>query len=143
MLFRIPLTDPPVRINPSPDLTACIKLLSYNSGSHFSDYLKALTTPANCSICQIWLLVTLGRHNCRLITIRPHSEIRGIVLTGLLSMFCLLLRPFLMWLFKALESRGLSSSKLHNSSSETAITAPQLSNSPQYYTLISETPNTK
>lgn len=47
-------------------------------------------------------------------------------------MCCLFLLPFLMWLFRALESRGFSSSKLHRSSEETDITAPQLSNSPQY-----------
>jgi hypothetical protein len=38
-----------------------------------------------------------------------------------------------MWLFSALESRGLSSSKLQSNSEETDMTAPQLSNSPQYY----------
>lgn len=40
--------------------------------------------------------------------------------------------PFLMWLFSATESRGLSNSKLQRSSAETDMTAPQLSNSPQY-----------
>lgn len=48
-----------------------------------------------------------------------------------------LFRPFLMWLFNALESRGLSSSKLHSNSPETDITAPQLSNSPQYSVTVS------
>lgn len=48
-------------------------------------------------------------------------------------MVFLLFLPFLMWLFKALESSGLSSSKLQSSSDETDMTAPQLSNSPQYY----------
>ena len=57
--------------------------------------------------------------------------------TGLFSMLFLLLRPFLMWLFKALESNGFSSSKLQRSSPDTDMTAPQLSNSPQYYLLIS------
>lgn len=52
--------------------------------------------------------------------------------TGLFSICCLLFRPFLMWLFNALESRGFKSSKLHNNSEETDMTAPQLSNSPQY-----------
>lgn len=47
-------------------------------------------------------------------------------------MCCLLFRPFLMWLFKALESSGLSNSKLQSSSDDTDMTAPQLSNSPQY-----------
>lgn len=42
-----------------------------------------------------------------------------------------------MWFFKALESRGFRSSKLQSSSSDTDITAPQLSNSPQYYKLES------
>lgn len=55
--------------------------------------------------------------------------------TGLFSICCLLFRPFLMWLFNALESRGFKSSKLHNSSEETDMTAPQLSNSPQYWTM--------
>lgn len=57
-------------------------------------------------------------------------------LTGLLSICCRLLRPFLMWLLRALESRGFRSSKLQSSSAETDITAPQLSNSPQYWTMI-------
>lgn len=52
--------------------------------------------------------------------------------TGLFSMFCLLFRLFLMWLFSALESRGFRSSKLQSSSGETDMTAAQLSNSPQY-----------
>lgn len=47
-------------------------------------------------------------------------------------MLCLLFLPFLMWLFSALESNGLSSSKLQRSSADTDMTAPQLSNSPQY-----------
>lgn len=37
-----------------------------------------------------------------------------------------------MWLFSALESSGFNSSKLHRSSADTDMTAPQLSNSPQY-----------
>lgn len=41
--------------------------------------------------------------------------------------------PFLIWFFRAVESSGLSSSKLHSSSPDTDIMAPQLSNSPQYY----------
>jgi hypothetical protein len=53
--------------------------------------------------------------------------------TGLFRMWFLLLRPFLMWFLRAFESSGLSSSKLHSSSDETDMTAPQLSNSPQYY----------
>lgn len=48
-------------------------------------------------------------------------------------MLCLLFLPFLIWLFSALESSGLSSSKLQSNSFETDMTAPQLSNSPQYY----------
>jgi hypothetical protein len=43
-----------------------------------------------------------------------------------------LLRPFLMWFFKALESNGLRSSKLQSNSADTDMMAPQLSNSPQY-----------
>jgi hypothetical protein len=54
-------------------------------------------------------------------------------LTGELSALFLLFRPFLIWLFSALESSGLRSSKLQSSSELTLITAPQLSNSPQYY----------
>lgn len=57
--------------------------------------------------------------------------------TGLLSICCLLFRPFLMWLFKAFESRGFKSSKLQSSSDETDMTAPQLSNSPQYCHVVS------
>jgi hypothetical protein len=53
-------------------------------------------------------------------------------LTGLLSMLFRLLRPFLMWFFKALESNGLRSSKLQSNSADTDMMAPQLSNSPQY-----------
>ena len=53
-------------------------------------------------------------------------------LTGLFSIFCRIVRPFLIWLLRALESRGLRSSKLQRSSPETDMTAPQLSNSPQY-----------
>lgn len=53
--------------------------------------------------------------------------------TGLIRALLRLFRPFLMWLFRALESKGLRSSKLQRSSEETLITAPQLSNSPQYY----------
>lgn len=53
-------------------------------------------------------------------------------LTGLLNMLFLLLRPFLMWFFRAVESRGFKSSKLQRSSPETDMIAPQLSNSPQY-----------
>jgi hypothetical protein len=53
-------------------------------------------------------------------------------LTGLCKVANLLVRPFLIWLFRAAESSGFKSSKLHNSSAETAMTAPQLSNSPQY-----------
>lgn len=45
-------------------------------------------------------------------------------LTGLFSMCWRLLRPFLIWLFKALESRGLRSSKLQSNSADTDITAP-------------------
>lgn len=52
--------------------------------------------------------------------------------TGLLSICCRLLRPFLMWLLRALESSGFRSSKLHSNSEDTDMTAPQLSNSPQY-----------
>lgn len=52
--------------------------------------------------------------------------------TGLLSRVCLFLRSALMCCFKALESSGFSSSKLQRSSAETDMTAPQLSNSPQY-----------
>lgn len=55
------------------------------------------------------------------------------LLTGLLSICWRLFRPFLMWLFRALESRGLRSSKLQSNSDDTDMTAPQLSNSPQYY----------
>lgn len=47
-------------------------------------------------------------------------------------MLCLLFLPFLIWLLRALESRGLRSSKLQSSSEDTDMTAPQLSNSPQY-----------
>jgi hypothetical protein len=54
------------------------------------------------------------------------------LLTGLLSMFWRSFRPFLIWRLRALESSGFSNSKLHNSSPETDMTAPQLSNSPQY-----------
>lgn len=59
--------------------------------------------------------------------------IDGADLTGLFSMLCRLFLPFLMWLLSALESRGFKSSKEQSSSPETLITAPQLSNSPQYY----------
>lgn len=52
--------------------------------------------------------------------------------TGELSMLWRLFLLFLMWLLSALESRGLRSSKLQSSSPETDMTAPQLSNSPQY-----------
>lgn len=55
--------------------------------------------------------------------------------TGLFSMLWRLLRPFLIWLFNALESSGFSSSKLQSNSPDTDITAPQLSNSPQYWNL--------
>lgn len=47
-------------------------------------------------------------------------------------MFWRLFLPFLMWLFSALESSGFRSSNEHKSSPETLMTAPQLSNSPQY-----------
>lgn len=53
--------------------------------------------------------------------------------TGLLSMLLRRCLPFLICVLRAAESRGFSSSKLHRSSVETAMTAPQLSNSPQYY----------
>lgn len=53
-------------------------------------------------------------------------------LTGELMKFFRLFRCFLMWFFNPLESSGFRSSKLHNSSDDTDITAPQLSNSPQY-----------
>lgn len=53
-------------------------------------------------------------------------------------MLCLLFLPFLMWLFRALESRGFRSSKLQSSSEDTDMTAPQLSNSPQYYFRVSQ-----
>jgi hypothetical protein len=52
--------------------------------------------------------------------------------TGEFSMLCRLFLLFLICCFSALESRGLRSSKLHSNSAETDITAPQLSNSPQY-----------
>jgi hypothetical protein len=52
--------------------------------------------------------------------------------TGLLSIWFRLFLPFLMWCLRAFESSGLSSSKLHKSSVDTDMTAPQLSNSPQY-----------
>lgn len=48
-------------------------------------------------------------------------------------MFCRSLRPFLMCLFNAVESNGFNSSKLQSNSEDTDMTAPQLSNSPQYY----------
>lgn len=58
------------------------------------------------------------------------------VLLELTGLWCimevLLLRLFFICCFNAVESNGLSSSKLHSSSPETLITAPQLSNSPQY-----------
>jgi hypothetical protein len=54
-------------------------------------------------------------------------------LTGLLSMLFRSFRPFLIWLFNCAESRGFNNSKLHSSSPETDMIAPQLSNSPQYY----------
>ncbi len=47
-------------------------------------------------------------------------------------MLCRLFLPFLIWLFSALLSSGFSSSNEHSNSPETLITAPQLSNSPQY-----------
>lgn len=53
-------------------------------------------------------------------------------LTGLLNKLFRLLRPFLIWFFNAVESKGFSSSKLQRSSLDTDIIAPQLSNSPQY-----------
>lgn len=56
----------------------------------------------------------------------------GFKLTGLLKVLLRLFLPFLMWLFSALESSGFKSSKLQSNSLETLITAPQLSNSPQY-----------
>lgn len=59
-------------------------------------------------------------------------------LTGLLSMLLRRCLPFLMCVLRAAESSGLSSSKLHRSSVETAMTAPQLSNSPQYYHQVSD-----
>jgi hypothetical protein len=43
---------------------------------------------------------------------------------GLLTMLFLLFRLFFIWLFSALESSGLSSSKLHRSSVDTLMTAP-------------------
>lgn len=54
-------------------------------------------------------------------------------LTGLFSIWFLLFLPFLIWLFNAFESSGFSNSKLQRSSEDTDMTAPQLSNSPQYY----------
>lgn len=60
------------------------------------------------------------------------SRILGGIRTGELSMLWRLFLLFLMWLFSALESRGLRSSKLQSNSPETDMTAPQLSNSPQY-----------
>lgn len=53
-------------------------------------------------------------------------------LTGLFNMLFRLFLPFLIWLFKALESSGFNSSKLQSNSPETDMIAPQLSNSPQY-----------
>ncbi len=53
-------------------------------------------------------------------------------LTGLFTMCFLLCFCFLMCVFKALESSGFRSSKLQSSSALTDMTAPQLSNSPQY-----------
>lgn len=55
------------------------------------------------------------------------------LLTGELSMLWRLFLLFLIWLLSALESSGFSNSKLHSNSPETDMTAPQLSNSPQYY----------
>lgn len=52
--------------------------------------------------------------------------------TGLLSIELRLFLPFLIWLFSADESSGFRSSKLQRSSEDTDMTAPQLSNSPQY-----------
>lgn len=49
-----------------------------------------------------------------------------------------LFRLFLIWLFNALESSGLRSSKLQSNSPDTDMTAPQLSNSPQYYSMLAE-----
>lgn len=43
---------------------------------------------------------------------------------GLLTMLLRLFRLFFIWLFSALESRGLRSSKLHRSSVDTLMTAP-------------------
>lgn len=79
-------------------------------------------------------LKALSRHRGRLGVDQSlyHNLVQS-RLTGLFNILFLLLRPFLMWLFSALESSGLSSSKLQRSSLETDITAPQLSNSPQYY----------
>lgn len=61
-----------------------------------------------------------------------------VIRTGELSMLWRLFLLFLIWLFSALESRGLRSSKLQSSSPETDMTAPQLSNSPQYCTVLAE-----
>lgn len=60
--------------------------------------------------------------------------------TGLFNMLCLLFLPFLMWLLRALESSGFKSSKLQRSSADTDMTAPQLSNSPQYFDALAEVP---
>lgn len=49
-----------------------------------------------------------------------------------------LFRPFLMWFFRAVESKGFNNSKEQRSSPETDMIAPQLSNSPQYYDKLVE-----
>jgi len=89
---------------------------------------------ASDTTCAVWAwkLDALGL-DARRLGLVSYSLIGGDVkLTGLLSICWRLLRPFLMWLLRALESRGLSNSKLHRSSADTDMTAPQLSNSPQY-----------
>lgn len=53
-------------------------------------------------------------------------------LTGLFIKLFRSFRPFLMWFFRAVESKGFNSSKLQSNSPETDMIAPQLSNSPQY-----------
>jgi hypothetical protein len=74
----------------------------------------------------------LGELGCGLLGVSAEALFELLELTGLFNIFWRLLFAFFMWCFKALESSGFNNSKLHSNSAETDMTAPQLSNSPQY-----------
>ena len=110
-----------------------IKRHSQRRDSHndqLRSFIRDIAKPTNQ---KLWADTVAG---CRALDLQQ-SSCTAKRLTGLFSIFCLLFRPFLMWLFKALESSGFRSSKLHSSSLDTDMTAPQLSNSPQYCISIS------